>query len=134
VNRVYPAALDGFLTKKVDVLADTVQAYLVSNAYTYNDGHTFLSSVPVGSRTAGPLTLTTKTTSNGKLFADDLVFTAVPAGSTVVGIVITHRGASDATSRLLAYLDTNFDGSPINLATDGFDVEYDWTPDGVFYI
>jgi hypothetical protein len=134
MNQVYPAALNGFLTKKVDVLADTIVAYLLDASYAYDAAHTFLSSVPGGARKAGPVTLTAKAISGGVFTAASVVFTAPAPGATVTALLVTASTGTDATSRLLGYLDTNADSSPINFVTDGLDVEYDWTFQGVLYI
>ena len=82
-NTLYDSARQGFLEAQVNWLTDTMKVLLVdSGAYTPNvSTHQFLADIPISSRIAGPVTLTSKTTTGGAADAADVTFTSVSGAS-----------------------------------------------------
>ena len=103
---------------------DTFKAILIDAAdYTVDIAtHEFLSDVPSIARVA-VATLTTLAPTNGVYDASDVTFTAVTGDSCEAIIIYQHTG-SDATSRLLLYLDTATAGLPVT--PNGTDIAIQW--------
>ena len=106
-NTLYDSARQGFLEAQINWLTDTVKVLLVdAGAYTPNvSTHHFLADIQVSSRIAGPVTLTSKTTTGGAADAADVTFTSV-SGASIEMIVIYQDTGTEATSPLLAMIDT----------------------------
>lgn len=97
------AALDG----DVSWSADTIKAQLVDTSlYTVNlASHEFLTSIAAGARVGSPVILSNKTVTDGVADADDCLFSLV-SGSSVEAVVLYKDTGTEATSRLIAYIDT----------------------------
>lgn len=106
-NTLYDSARQGFLEAQINWLTDTMKVYLVdAGAYTPNvQTHQFLADIPVSSRIAGPVTLTSKTTTGGAADAADSTFTSV-SGASIEMLVIYKDTGTEATSPLIAMIDT----------------------------
>ena len=106
-NTLFDKARQRFLEAQINWLTDTVKVLLVSTtAYTVNAStHEFLSDISGSARIAGPVTLTGKSTTGGAADGADVTFTAVTGGA-IGAIVIYIDSGSEATSPLVAYLDT----------------------------
>jgi len=106
-NALYDKGREGYLNGNLNWLTDDVRAILVDTAlYTPNlVTDQFLVSIPVGARISLSGSLTTKTATNGVADADDVSFVAV-VGATVEAIVLYQYTGVDATSRLIAYIDS----------------------------
>ena len=106
-NTLYDSARQGFLEAQINWLTDTVKVLLVdAGAYTPNvSTHHFLADIQVSSRIAGPVTLTSKTTTGGAADAADVTFTSV-SGASIEMIIIYKDTGTEATSPLLAMIDT----------------------------
>ena len=106
-NTLYDSARQGFLEAQINWLTDTIKVLLVdSGAYTPNvSTHQFLADIPISSRIAGPVTLTSKTTTGGAADAADVTFTSV-SGASIEMIIIYKDTGTEATSPLLAMIDT----------------------------
>lgn len=122
-NKFYPKGKEKMLLAQVNWAADTIKAALVSTAYTYSDTHEFFSSVST-SVVGTPATLGTKTTTDGVFDAADVLYAALPAGSTLKALVIYKDTGVESTSPLLAYLDA-VTGFP--MTTSGGDVAIPWS-------
>lgn len=120
-NRLYPSAREAFLKGDLDWDGD-VRAYLLDASYVYSDAHDRLDDVGAGARIAGPVALSSKTTTNGVAGAAALIFSAVPGGDTITAVLLYLHTGVESTSRLIGYYDTRGDGAPISVATDGTDV------------
>lgn len=104
-------------------LTDPVVAVLVGTQYyTYSDAHASLLDLPVTARIAASGTLTGRTAVLGVADADDTSFGSV-TGNAAQAVVLTTDTGTEATSYLIAYLDSagstlpvNPDGSIISLA------------------
>lgn len=114
MNTIYPkykeALLDG--AANIDIKDGTVKAVLVDLAdYTYSAAHDFFDDVPSGARVA-TATLSSKTVTNGTYDVADFSFTTV-TGDQCEALIIYIDTGSEATSRLVAFYDTNVAGFPI---------------------
>jgi hypothetical protein len=123
-NTLYDKARQGYLEGSFNWLSDTVKVILVStSAYTVNaTTHQFLSDISGSARIAGPVTLAGKSTAGGAADANDATFTAV-AGGTIGAIVIYVDSGQEATSPLLAYLDT---ATGLPITPNGGDIIITW--------
>ena len=106
-----------WLTDDIRVVGIDAAAYTVSVA-----NHEFLSDVPVGSRIAAPVSLISKTTTNGACDAADASFLSV-AGPSIEALIIYKWTGSEATSPLIAYLDT---GTGLPITPNGGDLVATW--------
>lgn len=86
---------------------DNIKCVLVdSGLYTPNlVTDQFLSVIPMGARVAVSTNLTGKTSTAGVADADDVTF-ALVTGSSAEYIVIYQDSGVDATSQLIAFIDT----------------------------
>jgi hypothetical protein len=111
-SAVYPKALEAFANADIDLLVDDIRAILIDAAdYTYSAAHQFLSSVPGAARVSVSGALTGKTTVNGAFDHAQGTFTT-PTGDPCEALIYYKHTGSDATARLIAYMD-NFAGLPI---------------------
>ena len=106
-NTLYDYCRQRFLEAQINWMTDTVKVILVSTSgYTPQTAvHQYLSDVPTSARIAGPVTLTAKATTGGAADAADCTFTSV-SGATINAIVIYKDTGTEATSPLIAYIDT----------------------------
>ena len=123
-NTLYDSARQGFLEAQVNWLTDTMKVLLVdSGAYTPNvSTHQFLADIPISSRIAGPVTLTSKTTTGGAADAADVTFTSV-SGASIEMIIIYKDTGTEATSPLLAMIDT---ATGLPITPNGGDIIVTW--------
>lgn len=106
-NTLYDAARQRFLESQINWMTDTIKVILVStSAYTPQTAvHQYLADIPVSARIAGPVTLSAKATTGGAADAADCTFVSV-SGLSINAIVIYKDTGTEATSPLLAYIDT----------------------------
>ena len=106
-NTLFDHARQRFLEAQINWMTDTIKVFLVStSAYTPQTAvHQYLSDIPPSGRIAGPVTLTAKATTGGAADAADCTFTSV-TGATINAIVICKDTGTEATSPLIAYIDT----------------------------
>lgn len=111
-------------------LTGTVKVALVdTGTYTYSAAHQFYSSVTGVAGT--PVTLGSKTYTNGVFDAADSTFTAVSNGSvTCEALIIYIDTGSAATSPLVAYMDTSITNMPVT--PNGGDITVTWHASGIF--
>jgi hypothetical protein len=130
-NIIYPkykqACFDG---TSPDLTTVDVKAVLVDLAdYTYDAAHDFLDDIIGAGRVSTSPNLTTKTIVDGVFDCDTISFTAV-SGDEFEAIVFYHDTAVEATSRLIAILDTGQTGLPFT--PSGGDVDFIPNASGVF--
>lgn len=104
-NALYPKAKEAFLLGLIDVSSDTITIALVDTGeYTFSANHQYRSDI---SNTAviSTATLTSKTSTNGVFDADDATFNSV-TGANCEALIIYQNTANDATSRLIAFIDS----------------------------
>ena len=123
-NTLYDYARQRFLEGQINWMTDTVKVLLVdSGAYTVQTGvHQYLSDIPTSARIAGPVTLQSKTTTGGAADAADVTFPAV-SGASLEAIIIYIDSGSEATSPLIAYIDTATD---LPITPNGGDIIVTW--------
>jgi hypothetical protein len=123
-NRLYDKGRENFLKGDISWNADDIRVVLVDlNDYTpdfVNDE--FLSDVPALARVAISSSLTGKTTVAGVADANDVTFPLVTGDESEAIIIYQHTGV-DATSRLIAYIDT-VTGLPV--IPNGGDIIVQW--------
>lgn len=123
-NALYGLGREGFLGGDIDWDLNTIKAVLVDTAlYTVSiDVHQFLSDVAVGARVSTSPALTTKTKALGVAGAANTVFTAV-SGASVEAVVLFQDTGVEATSRLIAYIDT---ATGLPVTPNGGDINLNW--------
>lgn len=124
-NTLYDKARQRFLEAQIDWMSDTIKCMLVdTGAYTPNTSvHEYLSDIPTSARITPPVTLTNKSTAGGAADAADCTFTSVSSTENIEAIVIFKDTGDEATSPLLAYIDTAT-GLPIQ--PNGGDIIVTW--------
>lgn len=130
-NAIYPKAKESWLQGGINMASGDVRAALVDTAsYTYSASHQYYSSV--SSAVVGtPVTLTSKTFTDGVFKAANSTFTAV-SGATVEAVVIYVDTGNAATSPLIAYVDSGQTGLPVT--PNGGDIVIAWSTgaNGIF--
>lgn len=123
-NTLYDFARQRFLEAQINWMTDTVKVILVdTGAYTPQTSvHQYLADIPISARVAGPVTLTTKSTTGGAADAADCTFTSV-TGSSIESIVIYVDSGAEATSPLIAYIDT---ATGLPITPNGGDIIVTW--------
>lgn len=123
-NQLYDKGREGFLDGSIDWDDDTIKAVACDASYAPNFATDLaLSDIPSGARVATSLALGGKTVAAGVADADDPVFSAVPAGSTIVRIVLYQDAAGvEADSRLIGAIDTLAGGGALSIPTSGGDI------------
>lgn len=120
-NTLYDKARGEFAKGNIDWINDTIKVTLVSVAY--NSAHDFIDDIAGGSRVATSSALTGKAVdTNGAVDANDVTFTSV-SGAQVVGIVIWKDTTVEATSNLIAYLDS---ATGLPITPNGGDIIITW--------
>jgi hypothetical protein len=130
-NALYPKWKEGLLQASANTaLTGTLKVALVdTGTYTYSAAHQFFSSVTGVAGT--PVTLGTKTFTNGILGAANSTFSSVSNGLvTVEALVLYIDTGTAATSPLVAYLDTGITGLPVT--PNGGDIAVTWNVAGIF--
>lgn len=123
-NTLYDFARQRFLEAQINWMTDTIKVILVDNAaYTPQTTiHQYLSDIPTSARIAGPVTLTGKATTGGAADATDVTFTSV-TGASIESIIIYSDSGSEATSPLIAYIDT---ATGLPITPNGGDIIVTW--------
>lgn len=130
-NVLYPKFKQALLDKLHDLNTDTIKVALVTSGYTYNAAHEFVSDLGA-TRVGTDQTLTTPTIVSGVFDADNPAWTAL-TGSAVAAIVIYASTGADGTSRLIAFFDTGFTGSPgIPFTPNGGTFNLTFNASGIF--
>lgn len=128
-NALYNKAKEALLTASINMSSDTIKAVGYTSGYTPNTStDQFLSTV--GANTVGTAqTLTSKTVTGGVFDAADSVFSAVPSGAAMVGLLIYKDTGSAATSPLIAKIDT---ATGLPVTPNGGDINVVWDAAGIF--
>ncbi|QLI49443.1 hypothetical protein vBPaeMUSP18_21 [Pseudomonas phage vB_PaeM_USP_18] len=123
-NTLYDFARQRFLEAQINWLTDTMKVILVdTGSYTPQTAvHQYLSDIPTSARIAGPVTLTSKTTTGGAADAADVTFTSV-TGPSIEAIVIFSDTGTESTSPLVAFIDT---ATGLPITPNGGDIIVTW--------
>lgn len=130
-NALYPKWKEQLLqfTANNNVSAGTVKVALIdTGTYTYSASDQFYSSASAAA-VGTPQTLGSKTFTNGVFDAADVTFTAV-TGASIEALIIWIDTGSNATSPLVAYIDTSVTGLPVT--PNGGDISIVWNASGIF--
>ena len=124
-NALYDKGRQGFLDGSIDFDTDDIRAILIDVAdYTVNLAtHDNLDDVAAAARVAVSGSLTGKTVTDGVADADNVTWTAV-TGDVSEAIVLYKHTGTEATSRLIAYIDTAASGLPVT--PNGGDIIVAW--------
>jgi len=122
-NALYVKGKEKILSGAINFVTDTLKVALVENDYAQNLAtDEFYTSIAAHVLDT-PEALTGKTVTGGVFDAADSTFAAVAAGPTSEGVVIYKDTGVEATSPLIAYIDT-ITGFP--LVMNGGDVTIQW--------
>lgn len=123
-NTLYDFCRQRFLESQINWMTDTIKVILVDvGAYTPQTAvHQYLADIPISARIAGPVTLTSKSTTGGAADAADCTFTSV-SGASIEAIVIYKDTGTEATSPLMAYIDT---ATGLPITPNGGDIIVTW--------
>jgi hypothetical protein len=117
-NALFDPGREGFLDGSIDWDTDDIRVMLTLSSYTFDATDKFLSDIPASTRDNGrSAALGSKTVTNGVADAGDTSLTATAATASNALIVFKHTG-SDATARVIAYIDTAT-GLPLTPAAGG---------------
>lgn len=122
-NFLYDYGREGFLDGSIDWDTDDIRVVLCTSGYSAVQAtDQFLSAITGGNRVATSGALTGKTVTSGIANASSVTFTAV-SGSAISQIVIYKHTGVDATSRLIAHIDS-YTGLPFT--PSGGDIVLTW--------
>lgn len=123
-NALFDKARQRFLEGQFNWNTDTIKAVLIdTGTYTVNlSAHEFLSDVGSGSRIATSGAFTGKATTGGAADANDVTFTSV-TGASIEAIVLYKDTGTDATSPLIAFIDT---ATGLPITPNGGDIIVTW--------
>ena len=123
-NRRYDLANQAFANGEIDWTNDTFRAYLIDlNDYTPNFAtDEFLDDIPAAAKVANATMVNTTVSTSGVCDADDTTFTTI-SGDVSEAIVIAKWTGAEATSRLIAYIDT---ATGLPATPDGGDITVRW--------
>jgi hypothetical protein len=136
---VYTSGVAEFARGNHDWLTGNAVAILVTSGYTADIDHDFISDLTPGSnelsgtgysrKVLGTKTVTNDDTNDrAALDAADVTWTGINTAGDAAAVVIAIDTGNDATSPLLAYIDTG--GFPI--VTNGGDVTIQWDSNGIY--
>ena len=135
-NAIYDKYKQALLggTANVSLTDETVKISLINaNTESYVSTDEFYDDVTVANGVIATATLQNITVTNGVVDADDVSFASVTDTTTdgdAEALLIWIDTANTATSRLVAWMDTNIDGLPIT--PDGSNVDITWSSQGIF--
>ena len=123
-NTLFDFARQRFLEAQINWMTDTIKVILVdTGAYTPQTAvHQYLADISIAARIAGPVTLTSKTTTGGAADGADVTFTSV-TGPSIEAIVIYIDTGTESTSPLVAFIDT---ATGLPITPNGGDIIVTW--------
>jgi hypothetical protein len=135
---IYPQGKKAFLEGDIDLIANTIKVVLIDTAdYTYNAAHDNLDDVAVASRVATSGALAGKTVtvsgSNAVFDANDITLTGVTGDQAEALILFVDTGV-EATSKLIAYIDSFASGMPVTPNGGNINIVWDNGASKIFAI
>lgn len=123
-NALYGLGRQAFLDGDIDWAANNIKVILIDVAdYTVSiDTHDFLDDVAAAARVATSGNLAGKTSTLGVADANDVVLSAV-SGDQSEALIIYQDTGVEATSRLIAYIDT---ATGLPITPNGGDITIAW--------
>ena len=130
-NYLYDNGRQAFLEGSISWNDDNIRCILIDNEY-YSPTSTdeFLSDIPSEAQIATSDVLSGKSTTAGMAGANSISFIAV-RGPTCEALVIYQDSGDDATSRLIAHMDT---ATGLPITPNGSDVVINWNYGRIFKI
>lgn len=123
-NLIYPKAKEAFLSGSINLSSDTIKCQLIdTNDYTYAATDDYLADVAAAARVGTAVTLSSKTVTDGVFDAADITFSTV-TGDVSEALLIYKDSGSEASSNLIALLDTAQSGLPVT--PNGGDIDVTW--------
>lgn len=123
-SAIYPKAKEAMLKGEINLLTDTIVAYLVDTAdYTYSSTHEVLTDLTVAGRVSNVTISSGKSVTNGLFDADNVVFSSV-SGDGSEAIVI-YDSTSD---NLISYHDG------LSVTPNGNDINLNFNASGIFQL
>lgn len=123
-NALFDFGRESFLAGNLDWDANAIKAVLVDHGTDTpvpgTDQH--LDDIVVGARIATSANFTTKTVTAGVADADNLTYSSV-SGNSVESIVIYYDSGVEATSILIAFIDT---ATGLPITPNGGDITVTW--------
>jgi hypothetical protein len=104
-NVLYDKGREGFLDGTIDWDTDDIRAILLRSTYTFSAAHDFVDDITTGNENGRTIAFSSKTVTSGVADAADIQVTATAAVACNAIAIFKHTG-SDATARLIAYIDT----------------------------
>jgi len=123
-NALYDKGREGFLDGTIDWDSDDIRVILIdTGAYTVDlAAHDLLDDVAAGARIATSDALAGKTVTAGVADATDKTLSAVTGVQSEALVIYQHTG-NEATSRLIAYIDT---ATGLPITPNGGDILIVW--------
>ncbi len=124
-NAIYDLARQAFLSQSpsIDLDTDTIKAMLVKTAQSFSQAHQYVSDLTGSNIVARSAGLSGKSVTAGVFDATDVTFTAPTTGQTCLIVIYKDDSSVDASSPLIAWLDT---GTGFPVVTSGGDVTIVW--------
>ncbi len=134
MNQLTPEARSRFLVADLNWLADTFAVLLVADVFAFDpDVHFTLADIDAGDRRSDLVALTTATLPDGVASADPTVFTGLVLAEEYAGCVVVLDTGVEATSIVVASIDTLDNDTPFAGTSSGADLGVTWSPTlGVF--
>jgi hypothetical protein len=127
-NFIYKKAKESFLKGEINLYSNTIKVLILNNTYTPNvNTHQFVSDINSSSIEDRSSGLSNKTVTDGVFDADDVTIGNY-SGNSFNAVALYSDSGSDATSRLIAYLDTST-GLPFSSANIQAPVTIVWNND-----
>lgn len=113
-NALYDPGREGILDQTIAMNSGDIRAMLVLSTYTFSAAHKFLADLGAvdNGRTAS---LSSKTFTSGVFDAADTTVSATAASPCKAVVLFVHTG-SDATARVIGYIDSVSSGLPFTPA------------------
>ncbi|MFI5397602.1 MAG: hypothetical protein ACHQ9S_18855 [Candidatus Binatia bacterium] len=130
---VYSKARIAIGSKQIDLTSATVNAMLVSNAYSPQpQADQYVSAIPAGAIVIRDLAITGQGLSaNGSFYGNLALLNSFISSLTVVAIILYVQTGNDATSQLLYYSSTG-PGFPFQPLGFSYAITYDQVSGGYF--
>jgi hypothetical protein len=135
-NAIYNKYKEALLGGESDIALDDgnlIVALLNTDNETYSSTDQFYGDLTLPANTIiASANLANVSVTNGVLDADDVDFGPITEQTSVEALLFYIDTGNTATSRLVAYMDTNVTGLPIT--PDGSNVEITWDTSGIFQL
>lgn len=105
-NQLWNKGREGFLDGSIDWDTDDIRVMLVKSTYSFDSADVYVTDLtPATNDNGRSAALGSKTVTNGVADAGSTSLTATAASACNALVIFKHTG-SDATARLIAYIDT----------------------------